>query len=103
MDYKIVERKEYEVIGKVITVSCKNGENFRRIPEFWGECHKDGTINKLCTIGTGNAVLGICMDMEWDKEQMAYMIAVEHKGGNTDAGLTTRTIPAATWAVFTSV
>ncbi|HYF75135.1 MAG TPA: helix-turn-helix domain-containing protein, partial [Candidatus Nitrosocosmicus sp.] len=103
MDYRIVERKEYEVVGKLIKVSCKDGENFRRIPEFWGECHKDGTIDKLCSVGTGNAVLGICMDMELDKEQMAYMIAVEHNGVNKDDSLTTRKIPAATWAVFTSV
>lgn len=103
MDYRIVERKEYEVIGKVIKVSCKDGENFRRIPEFWNECNSDGTVEKLCSVSKGNALLGICMDMEFEKEQMSYMIAVEKNESATDSSLTVRTIPAANWAVFTSV
>jgi AraC family transcriptional regulator len=103
MDYRIVERKEYEVVGKLIKVSCKDGENFKRIPEFWYECNSDGTTEKLCSLGKGNAILGICMDMEFDKEMMSYMIAVEYDGGTADSGLTVRKIPAASWAVFTSI
>ena len=84
MDYRIVERKEYEVLGRVIKVSYKDGENLRRIPEFWGECYKDGTVEKLCAATGGKDLLGICMDMEFEKEQMSYMIAVEHNGSNTE-------------------
>lgn len=103
MDYRMVERKEYEVIGKLIKVSCKDGENFRRVPEFWRECYKDGTVEKLCPGAGDKGLLGICMDMELEKEQMSYMIAVENNGSIMDGSFTTRTIPAATWAVFTSV
>ncbi len=103
MDYRIVERKEYEVVGKLIKTSCKDGENFRRIPEFWGECYKDGTVEKLCAASAGKDLLGICMDMEYEKEQMSYMIAVEKDGSNTDSSLIIRKIPAANWAVFTSI
>ncbi len=103
MDYRIVERKGFDVIGKLIEVSCKDGENFRRIPEFWYECNKDGTVDKLCSVGKGNAVLGICMEMEFDKEMMSYMIGVESNEGVPDSSFTARTIPAASWAVFTSV
>lgn len=103
MDYRIVEGKEYEVIGKLIRVSCKDGENFRRIPEFWRECHKDGTVEKLCPAAGDKGILGICTDVKYDKEQMSYMIAVENNGCITDSSLETRKIPAATWAVFTSV
>ncbi len=103
MDYKIVEKKEFQVIGKVLRVSCKDGENFRRIPEFWNQCNSDGTVEKLCTIGTGNAVYGICMDMDFEKEMMSYMIAVEYAGSAEESGITIRKIPAASWAVFTSV
>ncbi len=102
MDYRIVERKEYEVIGKAIKVSCKDGENFRRIPEFWYECNKDGTSEKLCTVGKGSAMLGICLDMDFQKEEMSYMIAVENTGNAADSSLTTRKIPSAAWAVFTA-
>jgi AraC family transcriptional regulator len=103
MDYRIVERKEYEVVGKLITVSYKDGENLRRIPEFWGECYKDGTVEKLCAVSGGKDMLGICMDMEFEEEQMSYMIAIENDGISTDSSLTTRKIPAANWAVFASI
>ncbi|HYF84748.1 MAG TPA: GyrI-like domain-containing protein [Clostridia bacterium] len=103
MDYRIVERNEYEVVGKVIKVSCKDGENLRRIPEFWGECYEDGTVEKLCVASGGKDLLGICMDMEFEKEQFTYMIAVEGNDITKDSNLAVRTIPAATWAVFTSV
>ncbi len=50
----------------------------------------------------GNATLGICMDMELEKEQFSYMVAVEYDSSSPEDGLTLRKIPASTWAVFTS-
>lgn len=104
MDYRIVERKEFNVVGKALKVTTKDNESTKRIPEFWNECGKDGTIEKLCTALIGsNVLLGICMDMELEKEQFTYMIAVEGNDISKDSAITARTIPAATWAVFTSV
>jgi AraC family transcriptional regulator len=103
MDYKIVERKEFEVAGKAIKVSTKDGESYKRIPEFWNECNKDGTVEKLCTAAEGKELLGICIDMEYEKEQFVYMVAVEDTGSMKGDNLVKRTIPAATWAVFTSI
>lgn len=102
MDYKIVEKKGFEVIGKGMRFSCKDGEGFRRIPEFWNECNNDGTSDELCRMSRGGAMYGICMDMDYEKEQMTYMIAVESNGSSKDSSFTVRTIPAATWAVFTA-
>jgi AraC family transcriptional regulator len=36
MDYRIVEKESFVIIGKSIQVSCKDGENFRQIPEVLG-------------------------------------------------------------------
>jgi len=47
-DYKIVERKAFRVVGKAIKVSTKDGENFKRIPEFRMECNREGISEKLC-------------------------------------------------------
>lgn len=77
MDYKIVNREGFSVIGKMFRVSCKDGENFRRIPEFWKEWHADGTIERLGTLYPGKDVLGICMDMDHDSEELTYGIGVE--------------------------
>jgi len=102
VDYRIIERKEFKVVGKAITVSMKEGENFRRIPQFWNECNEDGTVEKLYSIES-DSLLGICMDMEYEKEQFTYMVAVEYKGNVPSADMTIKTVPAATWAVFTSI
>jgi AraC family transcriptional regulator len=103
MDYRIVHKGDFTVVGKSIQVTTKDGENLRRIPKFWEECHEDGTVARLCSIGADKALLGICMDIRHDKEQFTYFIAVEDSTGAQDDGLISRNIPAATWAVFTSI
>ncbi len=102
MDYRIVERKEFKIIGKALTVTTKDGENLRRIPKFWDECNEDGTCENLLSISNGGNLLGVCIDFDHEKEEITYMVAVEDKGYSKD-GFTTRVIPEATWAVFTAV
>ncbi|MFD1676134.1 GyrI-like domain-containing protein [Alicyclobacillus fodiniaquatilis] len=103
MDYKIVSREGFTVIGKMWNVSCKDGENFRRIPEFWQQCHTDGTIERLCELSPGKDVLGICMDMNHDTEELTYGIGVEGQVNALEDGWAARDIPACNWAVFTSI
>ncbi|HEY2494374.1 MAG TPA: effector binding domain-containing protein [Paenibacillus sp.] len=103
MDYKIVEKSEFIIVGKPIQVTTKDGENFRRIPKFWEECNEDGTTARLCNIGIDKDLLGICMDVQHDQEQLTYVIAVEDSSGAIVEGLVSRSIPASTWAVFTSI
>jgi AraC family transcriptional regulator len=43
------------------------------------------------------------MDFEEAKEQFSYMIAIEDVNTSEDTYFDTREVPAATWAVFTSV
>lgn len=102
-EYKIVEQEAFQVVGKAIKVSTKNRENFKRIPEFWMECNREGASEKLCNDFQAKEILGICMDMEYEQEQFTYMIAF--KGGEAYTGkeYTIRKIPASTWAVFTSI
>lgn len=102
-DYKIIEREAFQVVGKTLKVSTKNGENFKRIPQFWLECDQNGACDKICNSFQAQEILGICMDIELEKEQFTYMIAV--KGGETYNGkeFTIRHISASAWAVFTSI
>ncbi|GGH09385.1 AraC family transcriptional regulator [Paenibacillus segetis] len=103
MDYKIVEKEEFTVVGKSVDFTTKDGENLRGIPLFWQEVNTDGTSDKLAKIGVNKDVLGICKDMNYAQETFSYWIAVE-VGPDTDPqGYATTVIPAATWAVFTSV
>lgn len=102
MDYKIVAKEAFQVIGKALKVSTKDGENLKRLPAFWTECCQDGTCEKLCK-GKAQEMLGICMDMEQDKEQFTYMIAVKRGEEYSGGEFAVREIPASTWAVFTSI
>ncbi|USB33069.1 AraC family transcriptional regulator [Paenibacillus sp. YPG26] len=104
MDYRIVEQEEYEVAGKLIQVTTRDGENHRDIPKFWEVCNTDGTSDRLFSIAEDKALRGICLDMQQEQELFNYMIGARVSPGTPlEEGFTVRTIPASTWAVFTSV
>lgn len=103
MEYKIVNRNQFSIIGKSIQVSCKDGEGMKRIPEFWYTCQADGTIERLTSLCPGKDILGIKMDFDEKKEQFTYVIAVEGIAENLGNDLIFRDIPASTWAVFPSI
>jgi AraC family transcriptional regulator len=103
LDYKIVEREAFRVVGKALRVSTKDVENFKRIPQFWKECNSDGTCEKLCRYFQATEILGVCMDMEYEKEQFVYMIAAKKSRTYTGSEFVEKTIPASNWAVFTSI
>ena len=102
MEYKIIEREPFLVIGKKWDVTCKDGENLRVIPQLWQEVNRDGTSDKIMEIGGDQDILGICIQMKPANENFYYWIAVESPTGTDPQGFETTVIPAATWAVFTS-
>lgn len=103
MEYRIVEREQFTVIGKSIQISTREGENLREIPLLWQEANADGTSDKLAEIGVDKDLLGICAEMDYTNETFSYWIAVEGGPETDPQGYATTVIPAATWAVFTSV
>jgi AraC family transcriptional regulator len=103
MDYRIIQRESFQVIGKSFKVSTKEGAELKIIPEFWRKCNDDGICKQICSIDSKQYMLGICMDFERDKEEFTYMIAIEDVHNFKDDKFETRIIPSATWAVFTSI
>ncbi|MDP4096319.1 AraC family transcriptional regulator [Paenibacillus sp. P96] len=101
MDYRIVEKDGFTVVGKSIQVSLKDGDNFKQIPAFWAESDTDGTSEALLELGSGGEMLGICTEMQQGQEQFTYIIAVEsNQEAPASSGFITYEVPAATWAVF---
>jgi AraC family transcriptional regulator len=100
MDYRIVEKEAFTVLGRTIDVSCRDGQNLRDIPKFWQTCHQDGTAAKLASAAADDVLFGICLDMQPNQEDFTYMIACRPEADVPDAGFSVRTIPAATWAIF---
>lgn len=103
MDYRIVKKEAFAVVGKTLKTGTENGENQRTIPAFWQQCGQDGTVETLTRLGPGRPLLGIC-SMPPGEELLTYWVAVEiEPDAPVPDGYGTWTVPAAAWAVFPSV
>lgn len=102
MDYKIVDKKAFQVIGKGKRVSTCNGENLQDIPAFWDEVNTTDLDKLICEAAGNNEMLGICMEFDHPNEEFTYFIGAEKKS-EEKRSLEVKEIPAATWAVFESV
>ncbi|MCR8645924.1 effector binding domain-containing protein [Paenibacillus sp. N1-5-1-14] len=102
MDYRIVQKEAFTVIGKSIRTSTIEGENSTEIPKFWRDSHADGTVGRIAALGKTQEMLGLCYDTQQDGEVFKYAIAVETDAAAFETGFELIQIPAATWAVFTS-
>ncbi|WP_251038137.1 AraC family transcriptional regulator [Paenibacillus albidus] len=103
MEYRIVQKDSFTIVGKSVRVTTKDGENIREIPKFWDRVNTDGTADQLIQIGGDKDILGVCLDMDHAGEQFSYWVAVEAQPDANTQEYETAVIPAADWAVFTSV
>lgn len=103
MDYRIEDKDAFTVVGKSYDVTCRDGENLRQIPMFWGACSGDGTLERLGALAAGDELYGICLDMKPDQETFTYMIACQADREAAPEGFASREIAGYTWAIFTSV
>jgi AraC family transcriptional regulator len=108
MNYQIMEKPAFKVIGKGIRVSTENGENTKRIPQFWRQCYENGFSASLEKMAdpkgvTGECKLGVCLEFEPELKEFTYFIGVEHTQGAIPDGLTEKNVPAGAWAIFESI
>lgn len=102
MNYKIVEKESFKVVGVKREFSCENGENLAGIPKMWDDVHVDGTNELLFDLNNGQikGVLGVCVDKRAPGSPlMDYWIGTDHNGV-TPEGLLELEIPASKWGVF---
>ncbi len=109
MDYKIVEKAAFDVIGMARRFTTENGENIVKIPEFWDEFNKTQDFAALLKLNngklgpvTGGETLGVCLPEDKNKE-FSYAIGVEKPARAVKSGFEIIHIPASTWAVFDGV
>ncbi|MFC4403742.1 AraC family transcriptional regulator [Gracilibacillus xinjiangensis] len=103
MNYRIEKREGFKVAGKEIRTSTKNGENSKRIPQFWEELNGDGTVEKLIEHSGELGVLGVCMEFAPQMDELTYVIGMEKTEAAPMEELVEKEIPKATWAVFEAV
>lgn len=101
MNYKIVKKDRFTVVGKERKISMVGGENFKQVPKFWNDCMEDGSYELLCAHAGALGVLGICKDFAND--EFVYMIGVEANQQSLPEECVSTIIPAATWAIFEAV
>jgi len=93
MDYKIIEKDPFAVIGasKVFKYETAKVE----IPAFWNEHYRTGKDKAVC------GMYGLCIDEGTGGDEFEYLIADDYDPAmEIPEGFVTRTIPAHTWAVF---
>ena len=107
MDYRIEKREAFQVVCKRKQVGKPQSANATPdITAMWQEYGKDGTMARLIGCIPDHPVmkglLGICFSSELNAKQFPYGIGVEYDGRPVDDDLEVVTIPAHTYAVFTS-
>ena len=82
MDYKLIEKPAFDVVGKSRKFTTKRGQNLIKVPQFWVDIMKTPdweTIIKLNRgkLGpvTGGETLGVCFDYQ-GMEVFRYAITV---------------------------
>ena len=93
MDYKIVEKDSFTVIGT--SEIFRSDSAFKKIPEYWSEYYKSGQNKIVC------GKYGVCIDESTDSDEFEYLIADDYfPGMEVPSGFVTKVIPRHTWAVF---
>lgn len=106
MEYRIEKKQAAKIICRRREFT-KPGDDYtnREIPEFWNECGRDGSIQKLCGYIKDSAqfkgLLGVCFSTEMTDSGFPYGIGTEYDGESDPQDFEIVEIPAYTYAVFT--
>lgn len=93
MDYKIVEKDAFTVMG--VSKMFKYDSATAKIPEFWTEHYQLGNGKHVC------GMYGVCVDENMGPEGFEYLIADNYNPSVAiPEGFVTKVIPEHTWAVF---
>lgn len=91
LEYKIVEKSQFTVMGKSRKFNTET--SYGAIPKFWQDHMESGASKVVC------GMYGICMDI--DGKFFDYFIADNYIPWNEiPEGYETKVIPEGTWAVF---
>lgn len=93
MDYKIVEKEAFTVMGASRVFKYDSAKE--EIPLFWEEHYRKGKGKVVC------GKYGICLDEKGGKDGFEYLIADDYDlKAKIPQGFVLKTIPKHTWAVF---
>lgn len=100
VNYRIVDKESFRVVGVKRHFSCVDDEHLKGIPLLWDKVNADGTVDSLIPLMNGElkGILGICIN-EQKSRAIDYWVAVENEDG-ISGKFDLLEIPASKWAVF---
>ncbi len=100
MEYQLVNKEAFRVVGKALRVPMQDAGHSVSIPQFWDEVMNDGTFNTLMAIADTTDSLGLCANFAPDMSSFDYIIGVFSKDGAIPAGCVELHVKPYKWAVF---
>lgn len=105
MNYQIVERDAFQIVGVKKNIDCNEQYNqSEEIGHFWGEVGQNGLIERLLHVNNGeiSGLIGATVDYNNETNQIEYWIAAE---STTDSpnDLSSYNIPSAKWIIFEAI
>lgn len=99
--WELVPKDSFQLVGKTIRVSCSQGMHYRKIPEFWSECQRNGIFARLIAMDTGDppGLFGLFGAYDQALDEIEYSIMVISQK-EPPQGFVKIEIPQETWAVF---
>lgn len=99
MNYKIVTKDAFRIVGVKVHLNMKAEECFEKVPQFWQETVQSDIVPGICSLmdQPPYGLLGVSTCM--DGEEMDYYIAVSTQK-EAPAGMEEYLVSAGTWAVF---
>ncbi len=93
MDYKIVDKDAFTIIG--IAKVLKYEDAMKTVPQLWTEFHQTGKSELICSM------YGVNIDESMGGNEFEYLIADNYNPAmDIPDGFVTKVIPKFTWAVF---
>lgn len=111
--WKIERKTTFRLIGKTTKISCKDNQQFIKIPEFWSECQRNGIFAKLISLDESTnesidnsansnnpkGIFGICSTYDSQTDEIEYAIMVISDQDLSEE-FTEIIIPGVSWAIF---
>lgn len=102
MEPQIISKESFPVIGMQIHTTSQDGKNFQDIPKFWKQISEENLIARIPHKKHPGIYMRICMDFEPDGGFSTLIASEVTHTEDVPEGMVCRTIPPATYAVFTA-
>lgn len=99
--WRIEKKAAFRLIGKSVKISRREQQHFKKIPEFWDTCHRDGVFSALIKMDQASVkgMMGLFSRYDEAVDEVEYSIMVE-SALPAFCEFTQLVIPKMTWAVF---